>query len=389
MRNFIYNIPTEVHFGKGSIDFLPEAVKKYGTRALLVYGGGSVKRSGLYDKIVSLLKDAGIMFEELPGVAPNPRMSTVRKGVAVCREKAVDVVIGLGGGSSMDCAKAVSAGTKYDGDPWDLCLDRTRIHDALPVIAVPTMAATGSEMDPFGVITNEDTLDKKGLGSPLLIPKAAFCDPTYTFSVPAFQTASGTADIVSHVLETYFRDPDGAFMAARSAEAVLKTCFHYGPIAVKEPDNYDARANLMWCSEWAINGFLKCGLDGAWVVHPIEHQLSAYYDIPHGAGLAVLTPHWFRRILKDERSHPIFRTYAVGAWDLSPDTDDITLAGQAIAKTVEFFTALGLPSTLRELGITEKDRFGEIVDKAVRDGAGNTYFPLSADDIKEILEAAF
>lgn len=389
MHDFIYNIPTKVYFGKGQLLHLPSLVKEYGKKPLLIYGGGSIKRNGIYNHILHLFEEANISFSELSGVEPNPRISTVRKGISTCKEQNIDVLVAVGGGSTIDCAKAISAGLYYEGDPWDLCLDRNKIKDGIPIIAIPTIAATGSEMDPFGVITNEETQDKKGLGSPILIPKVAICDPSYTFSVSAFQTASGTADIISHILETYFRQAKGAYMAERICEGLLKTCFHYGKLAIDDPENYDARANLMWASSWAINGFLKCGLAGPWVVHPIEHQLSAYYDIPHGAGLAVLTPPWFRKILKNPDSLPVFRNYGVNVWGIDASLSDIEIASKAIQQTKEFFASIGLPSTLRELGIENKEYFEVMAEKSLRDGAGKTYFPLSKEDILDILEESF
>lgn len=389
MQNFIYDIPTNVYFGKGQIKNLPTIIKKYGTKVLLVYGGGSIKRNGIYDTVIALFKENNISYLELSGVEPNPRVSTVRRGIQLCKENDIDLILAVGGGSTVDCSKAISAGIKYDGDVWDLCIDRTLIKDAIPIVAIPTIAATGSEMDPFGVITNEETYDKKGLGSPLLTPKAAICDPTYTFSVSPFQTASGTADIISHILETYFRAEDGAYMAKRSCEAFLKTCFHYGKIAIDEPDNYEARANLMWVSSWAINGFIKCGLTGPWVVHPIEHQLSAYYDVAHGAGLAILTPHWFRKILSNANSLPIFREYGINIWNIDSSLSDMEIAEYAIQKTEDFFNSINLPKNLRELGINDKSNFHIMAEKSLRDGAGNTYFPLSLEDILEILDNAY
>lgn len=389
MQNFIYDIPTKVYFGKEQIQNLPAIVKSYGTKPLLVYGGGSIKRNGIYDTISNLFAAEQIEFMELSGVEPNPRITTVRKGIELCRKYAIDVLIPVGGGSTIDCAKAISAGLNYDGDPWELCLDRTKITGGIPIIAVPTIAATGSEMDPFGVISNEETQDKKGLGHPALIPKAAICDPVYTFSVSAFQTASGTADIISHILETYFRKVEGAYLQERMCEGLLKTCFHFGKTAVEEPENYAARANLMWASSWAINGFLKCGFAGPWVVHPIEHQLSAYYDVAHGAGLAVLTPHWFRKILNNPTSLPIFRTYGINVWDIDASLSDMEIANLAIENTEEFFRSIHLPATLQELGIHSKENFDIMAEKALRDGAKASYFPLTKEDILDILEAAY
>ena len=389
MQNFIYDIPAKVYFGKGEIKRLPNIVKEYGKKVLLVYGGGSIKKSGLYDDIISLLGQCDAEISELHGVDPNPRISTVRKGVEICKAENIDVILGVGGGSVIDCSKAIAAGSKYSGDAWDLCIGVAKVREALPIIAVTTMAATGSEMDPFSVITNEQTNDKKSLAGTHLVPKAAICDPTYTFSVSKFQTASGTADIISHTLETYFRKIPGAYIQERMCEAVLKTCFHYGKIAVENPEDYDARANLMWASELAINGLLKYGFAGPWVVHPIEHQLSGYYDIPHGAGLAILTPHWFRKILENPDSLDIFYTYGTNVWSIDPSLSKEEIANIAIAKTEEFFASIGLPKTLRELGITQKDKFDIMAEKAIEDGAGKTYFPLSKKDIVALYEASF
>lgn len=390
MQDFMYDIPTKVIFGKGTITKLPAAIKGYGDKVLLLYGGGSIKRNGIYDKIITMFSENNISFIELSGVEPNPRISTVKKGIDLCKAHDIQLIVAVGGGSTCDCAKAISAGLFYGGDTWDLCKDRTLITNGIPIIAIPTIAATGSEMDCVGVITNEETQDKKGLGHPVLFPKVAICDPTYTFTVSPFQTASGTADIISHTLETYFRTVDGAFIQERMCEAVLKTCFHYGPIAIAEPDNYDARANLMWASEWAMNGMLKCGFAGPWVVHPIEHQLSAYYDVAHGAGLAVLTPSWFRKIYENEASHIQFRNYAVNVFGFSSDLSDEELAKKSIEATEEFFfDKLKLPRNLRELGISDKNNFEVMAEKSVRDGVSNAFVPLSKEDVIEILEMCY
>ena len=390
MQNFTYYIPTSIYFGKGALSNLKPAIKKYGDKVLLVYGGGSIKRIGLYDDIVSILTGEQIEFYELGGVEPNPRISTVKKGIKLCKEHNINLIIAAGGGSTCDCSKAISAGLFYDGDTWDLCKDRTLITNGIPIIAIPTIAATGSEMDCVGVITNEETQDKKGLGHPVLFPKVAICDPTYTFSVSAFQTASGTADIISHTLETYFRTVEGAYFQERMCESVLKTCFHYGAIATKDPGNYEARSNLMWASEWAMNGMLKCGFSGPWVVHPIEHQLSAYYDVAHGAGLAVITPAWFRKIYENPDSHRLFRNYAVNVFGFSPELSDDELADLSIKATEKFFFEdMKLPATLRDLGINDKSNFEIMAEKSVRDGVGSAFIPLTKDDVIEIFENSF
>lgn len=333
MQNFYYFIPTEVYFGKGQISHLGEALKQFGSRVLLVYGGGSVKKFGVYDAVMEEIKKAGLSVTELSGVEPNPRVTTVNKGATICKEQQIDVVLPVGGGSTIDCAKGIAAGAKYDGDAWDLVMNSSLITDALPIVAVLTVAATGSEMDEFGVISNMETNDKKGLASPLVKPKVSIMDPEYTYSVPKYHTAAGTADIMSHLFELYFKEvEDGAYMQKRMIEALLKTCIKYGPIACEKPDNYEARSNLMWASSWAINGFLKAGFAGAWSCHPMEHQLSAYYDVTHGVGLAILTPHWMRHILSD-RTVDLFVEYGVNVWGIDKDLDKFDIANLAIDKT--------------------------------------------------------
>lgn len=289
MKNFDYNIPTRVHFGKGQISKLRGEVKNFGHNVLLVYGGNSIKRNGIYDQVMEQLNDSDINVFELSGIAPNPRIDSARDGVKLCKECKIDVILAVGGGSVIDCSKLIAAGAFYDGDPWDLVLKSSLIKEALPIISVLTLSATGSEMDGFAVISNMETNDKLGMGGEILKPRVSILDPEYTYTVPANQTAAGTADIMSHIIETYFHDVEGAYLQDRFAESLLKTCIEFGPIAVKEPENYDARANLMWASSHAINGMISYGTDVGWSVHPMEHELSAYYDITHGVGLAILT----------------------------------------------------------------------------------------------------
>jgi len=260
MYNFNMHLNTSIHFGKGQVEKLGKDITKYTDKVLLVYGGGSIKRNGIYDAVVANLKANNIDFVELDGVDPNPRIESVREGIKLCRENQLGGVLAVGGGSSIDCSKVIAAGVKYYGDPWDLVLDRTKIKDAIPVFTVLTLSATGSEMNAGAVISNMTTNQKLGTGMPgITLPKSSILDPEYTFTVPAKHTAAGTADIISHTFENYFTNVKGGYLQARFAEAILKTCFHYGPIACKEPDNYEARANLMWASSWAINGLISGG----------------------------------------------------------------------------------------------------------------------------------
>lgn len=384
MNNFVYAIPTAIYFGKGQIENLGRIVAEHGKKALLVYGGGSIKKNGIYDKVTELLREAGIAFEELSGVEPNPRIETVRRGVEICKTRGIDVVLPIGGGSSIDCGKVVAAGACYGGDAWDLVLDSKKITKALPIVTVLTLAATGSEMDTAAVISDMERNDKLGTKSEHMRPKASILDPVYTETVNPWHTASGVADIMSHIFEAYFSNVDG-YMQDRMAEGLLKTCIKFGVRAVKNPEDYEARANLMWAGSWAINDFLKLGKEVVWTVHPMEHELSAYYDITHGAGLAILTPHWMRHVL-NEKTAMKFQTYGTNVWGISPDLAIFEAAGLAIDKTADYFKEMGLPTRLSEVGIDDA-KFDIMAEKAAKRLKG-AYVELTAEEVKEIYRKA-
>jgi len=351
LYNFEFCVSTEIFFGKGQVVRLGPAIKKRADRILLVYGGGSIKRNGVYDDVVGTLNAAGVSFVELSGVEPNPRITTVRRGAALCREHDLQAVLGVGGGSTIDCAKVIGAAVRYDGDPWEFVADRTKITDSLPIFTVLTAAATGSEMDNTAVISNLETNDKLGTGHPSMLPVASVLDPVYTYTCSAHQTAAGTADIMSHTFENYFSRADDFALLDGMAEAILKTCIRYGPVALEKPDDYEARANLMWASSHAINGLIAKGKADAWSVHSMEHQLSAYYDITHGDGLAILTPAWMRHVLSDATLGRFVR-YGVNVWGLDPALPGREIAERAIDLTQDFFVRrLHIPATLREVGV--------------------------------------
>ena len=383
MNNFTYNIPTVIHFGRDQLSRLSELARS-GKNVLLVYGGGSIKRSGLYDAVMKNLLDAGLNVTELPGVEPNPRIESVRKGVELCHENNIEMVLAVGGGSSIDCAKVIAAGACYHGDSWDLVLDPRKIKAALPIYSVLTLAATGSEMDTFAVISDLEKNEKWGTGSRWMSPKMSILDPTYTFTVSPKQTSAGTADIMSHTLENYFTPVKGAYVQARMCEALLKTLIHYGPIALEQPDNYEARANLMWVSSLAINGLMSNGANVAWCVHPMEHELSAFYDITHGEGLAILTPFWMDFALREDTAWR-FGEYGRNVFGLTGD-NDMEVGRQAIACTREFFRKMNLPATLGEVSI-DSTHFDIMAQKAAA-GCTGSFVPLSSDDIKAIYTAA-
>ncbi len=388
MENFIYSIPTKVFFGRNMLEKLPECILEFGSRVLLVYGGGSIKRTGLYGKIIKLFQENEIYYRELSGVEPNPRRSTVKKGVELCRKDKVDVILPVGGGSTIDCAKGIAAAYYYDGDPWDLVENGDLIERALPIVAISTISATGSEMDPYAVITNELLKEKKDLASELLYPVYSILDPENTYTVSPYQTAAGTVDIMSHILEVYFNAVPNTYMQDRMMEALLKTCVVWGPVACREPDNYEARANLMWASEWAINGFIACGRPGPWPAHSIEHQLSAHYDVTHGHGLAIVIPALMRHIL-NEKSAERMAAYGTAVFGIDKKKTVMQIAEEAIEKTEELFRGMGLTMTLQEIGISDKSRFELMAEAAAAEGLEECLVPLMKEDILQIYENCY
>lgn len=383
MENFKFHAATEIYFGKGQIENIKNIIERYGKNVLLTFGGGSIKKNGIYDTVFKLLKDCNII--ELGGVEPNPRIGTVRKGIELCKQNNIDVVLAVGGGSTIDCSKLIAAGYYYDGDPWDLVKDKTRIKKALPLVTILTIAATGSEMNGTAVISNPETNEKLGTSSTVMQPKASILDPEYTFTLPAIQTAAGIADIMSHVLENYFNSNTGVYLQSKICESLLKTCIKYGPIALKEPKNYEARSNIMWASTLGLNGLCAAGKTGGWTCHPIEHELSAFYDITHGVGLAIITPRWMRYILS-KYTVDKFVDYAVNVWGIDSNGDKYDIANKGIDATEKFFTDLGIPMNLGKLGID--DSLLEKMSHATVTHRDLTisYVPLKEEDVLEILK---
>ncbi len=386
MLNFNIHFPTRIRFGRGKIEDLGKEILVWGDKVLLVYGGGSIKRSGLYEQILQIFQDNNITHVELSGVQPNPRISSVRQGVELCKKHEVNLVLAVGGGSTIDCAKIIAAGAVYDGNAWDFFTRKAKISYALPIGTILTLAATGSEMNANAVISNDDTKEKLGTGSPVLIPRFSILDPEYSFTVPPEQTAAGTVDIMSHIFEQYFSPTPGTFIQDRLAEAMLKTCIHYGPIAMAQPDNYEARANLMWTGSLALNGLLGAGKRTDWATHDIEHEISALYDVTHGLGLAVLTPYWMQYVL-DEQTALRLAEYARNIWEIS-ESDDIIAAQTAIMKTADFFKSMNLASSLKEIGV-EKERLEEMAKKATSQGPLGAFRKLEYQDVLNILQAAY
>ncbi len=385
MNDFVFHNPDKVYFGCNQMQHLPEELLKYGNKVLLVYGGGSIKRSGLYDQVVELVRDNGMELFELSGVEPNPRHTTANKGAAICKKEGIDVILAVGGGSTIDCSKGIAAAAKTeDGDVWPLVSGGVWVMDALPVVAVLTNAATGSEMDAWCVISNMETNEKIGLGGDALIPKSAFENPEFSYSLPSYQTACGAFDIFNHVLDNYYLAGDATFdLVLDMQEAVMRAVVKWTPIALKEPENYEARANLMWASSMALNTVLDAGTVHDCACHGMEHELSAYYDITHGHGLAILTPRWLTYILNDVTAPAISRL-GEKVFDLEKSEDAMEGAKKAIDAVSKFaFDTLGLEPSLSKLGIDETHFRAMAEHVCGAHGIGGLR-PLDVDDVVNI-----
>lgn len=386
MQNFDYQTPTRLIFGKNVVEKLPEVMKPFGKKILLTYGGGSIKKIGLYDKVKDLLKDFEIY--ELSGIQPNPKYDpSVLDGVKMCKEYDVDVILSVGGGSVLDCSKAIAAGAKYDGDPWDLITEKVKAQSALPIVDILTLAATGSEYDCGGVISRTDTNDKIGYMDPLLFPAVSFLDPTYTFTVSKKQTAAGCADAMNHIMEQYFCE-DSTLLNDGFMESALKSLMVNARKCLDNPEDYNARAEMMLDCTYGCNGIYSLGNSGSsWPCHGMEHALSAYYDITHGIGLAIITPRWMKHIL-NEKTVGRFVKYGVNVFGIDANKDPMDIAKEAIDATYKFFESIDIPMHLRDVGIDES-RIDEMA-KHVADNEGleQAWAPLTQEDIAAIFRAS-
>ena len=386
MQNFDYMTPTRLIFGKEVISKLPEVMSGFGKKILLAYGGGSIKKIGLYDKVKELLKDSEIY--ELPGIQPNPKYDpSVLDGVRICKEKDIDVILAVGGGSVLDCTKAIAAGAKYDGDPWDLISYKVKAKAALPIVDIITLAATGSEYDSGGVISRTETNDKIGYVDSLLYPAVSFLDPTYTFTVSKKQTAAGCADAMNHIMEQYFCE-DSTLLNDGFMEAGLKSLMVNARKCLDNPEDYTARAEMMLDCTYGCNGIYALGNSpSGWPCHGMEHALSAYYDITHGEGLAIITPRWMKHILSD-KTVDRFVKYGVNVFGIDSNLDKFDIANKAIDETYKFFESVGIPMHLKDVGIDES-RLGEMAHHvAENEGLENAWAPLSEQDILDIFKAS-
>ena len=355
MDNFTFFSPTYFVFGKDAENDTGKYVKRFGdTKVLIHYGGGSVVRSGLLDRVKTSLDTAGIEYVELGGVRPNPRSGLVYKGIDLCRKEGVDFVLAVGGGSAIDSAKAIAAGTIYDGDFWDYYEERMVIDNALPIGTVLTIAAAGSEGSPDSVITKEDGMFKRGATGEGLRPKFSILNPALTQTLPPYQTAAGITDIIAHLYERYLTNTSEVEVTDRMIEALMMTMIHEGPRVIEDPDNYEARANIMWAGMMAHNNSCGVGRTQDWASHDIEHELSALYDCAHGAGLAVTMPAVFTYVMDHDVTR--FAQVAVRVWGCKMDFYHPEKTAKAgIEALRRFLISIGMPKNFEELGAKEED----------------------------------
>lgn len=385
MNSFNFFNPTKIIFGKNAINNLANEIKNY-KNILFTYGGGSIKKNGIYNKVIQILKNENKNVIELDGIMPNPRKEKVYEGIELCKNNNIDFILAVGGGSVIDCSKAIAIGAKTDKDFWQtFYIDWEECTDAIPLGTILTLSATGTEMDSGSVITDWENHIKTHYDSEHMFPKFSILDPSYTYTLPKEQTIYGSIDILAHVFEQYFSMPDESNLSDNLAEAIIRTVIDNLEIAIENPNNYNARANLMWCSTMALNGIIGLGKEQDWNSHQIEHALSGIYDIAHGAGLAIVFPNWMKYVYKNSINK--FKKYAVNIWNV--DTKNKTeeeIALEGINKTKEYFSKVGAPVTLSEVNIPESD-IDKIVETVILTGEGS-YLKINKEDIKNILISA-
>ncbi len=388
MRDFQFYNPARIIFGRDSLLSLGEMLNEHGAKKVLVhYGGGSIKRSGIYDDITRALKAEGIEYVELGGVKPNPRLSLVHEGIKICREENVDFILAAGGGSVIDSAKGIAAGVFYEGDIWECYMKPRRIVKALPIGVVLTIPAAGSESSTGSVVTNTESGYKRYIGGECLIPKFATMNPEHTYTLPAYQTACGASDIIAHMMERYFTNQKHVDLTDRLIEGAIKTMLYHTPIALEKPDDYDARAEIMWTGTIAHNGLLDTGRVGDWASHDIGHELSAEYDIAHGASLSIIFPAWMKYVYKANVDKFIQFAQRVFGIELAFDNKD-TIVFEMVKRLEAFYRLIGLPVRMSEADI-KPNKLEEMAEKAVVGrGTVGQLKKLDSKDILNILKFA-
>ncbi len=386
MDNFDFWCGTKIIFGRDSEERVGKEVATYSKKILLHYGGGSIKKSGLYAKVVSLLNDEGIEVFELPGVVPNPRLSLVRKGIKLCRDEKIDFILAIGGGSVIDSAKAIAVGAPATRDVWDYFLtDLVKPKEALPIGTILTIPAAGSEASPASVITDEEHSRKLRIFTDLIRPKFSILNPEYTKTLPPEQTAYGVVDMLGHIIERYFTNTKNVDLTDKLCESTMKSIIKNAELAMKEPDNYDYRAELMWASTIAHCGLLGTGRQEDWATHLLEHELSAIYDIAHGAGLAVLYPAWMKFVYKNDVRR--FTQFAEEVWGIREGSDE-EKALASIEALRNFYKKLGVATTLKELEIDDSN-FEKMADALVaRWKTAGSFVKIGKEEALEIYRLA-
>lgn len=385
MLNFDFHNPTRLVFGEGTIQHLGKYIKEYGDKkVLLLYGKGSIFKNGVYDQVVSSLKEHGIDYVEMSGVKPNPVLSKVIETVDLMKKEKVDAIVAVGGGSVLDTSKISAAAYYYDGNPWDFYERKVFPEKALPIYGVLTISATGSEMNSGGVITNEEEKKKWGWGSKYTYPRLSIVDPSVQKSLPRNQTVNGAVDTLTHVFEAYFGGTKGTMMQDEFSEGIIRTTMASVKVLLENPEDYEARANLAWAATLALNGLNGLGRSGDWASHSIEHSLSAYYDIAHGEGLAIVMPAWMKYVYKnDVEKFARFGEKIFGI--VKEDKEEQALA--AIDAYKEFLRDIGAPVSLRERNIGE-EHLKEMSENAVLRGPLGSLRKLQAEDVYEIYKLA-
>ncbi|WP_153733649.1 iron-containing alcohol dehydrogenase [Sporosarcina obsidiansis] len=385
MDNFIFHNPTKLIFGENQLGRLPKELATYGKKVLVVYGGGSIKRNGLYDSLMNLLDKSEFEVYEMGGVEPNPRLSTAKRGAALCKQHDIDVIVAAGGGSVIDCTKLIASAAKYDGDPWDFVIGKARPTEALPFGTILTLTATSSEMNAGSVITNEETKEKYGWGGPFNYPKFSILDPAYTLTVPMDQTVNGIVDTMSHIFEQYFHLTENTSFQDEMCEAALRSVMDIGGRLVEDPNNMELRESMMLAGVWGLNGFLSMGMRGDWGTHDIEHAVSAIYDIPHAGGLAILFPHWMR--LTYPRNPKRYVRLAVNVFGVdATGKPDEEIAMEGIDRLSAYWQKIGAPVSLADYQIDDS-QLELIAEKASAKGLVGGYAKLSKDEVVTLLTA--
>lgn len=388
MNDFTFYSPTEFVFGKNKEESAGALVKKYGgTKVLIHYGGGSIIKSGLLERVQNSLKQENIEYVLLGGAQPNPIDTLVYKGIDLCKKEQVDFVLAVGGGSAIDSAKAIACGATYDGDFWDFYVGKAVIDSALKVATILTIPAAGSEGSGDSVITKVDGMLKTAVGSPHLRPVFSIMNPELNFTLPAYQTACGIVDMMAHTMERYFTTTTGVQISDRLAEAILLTIIEEAPVVLNEPENYDARANIMWAGTVAHNGTCGVGRVEDWSSHMLEHELSALYNVTHGAGLAVIFPAWMKYVVDTDIDR--FVQFATRVWGIDPVGDKKEIALKGIQAMEDFFVSLGMPVRFDDLGAKKED-IDQLV-KVLEINNGETiggFKVLTMTDAKRIYELA-